>query len=115
MSEIIKTINQTDPVTIQITVNSAAFWEYDYADRGTHYAGKYNDGKSHTHAIGLPGELHLSTDAWTFRFINTTGATTGFVAKIEWLQNQSLIHTWSKTDNVASSDLKTAGDDGVII
>ncbi|MGZ4054518.1 MAG: hypothetical protein ACXVPU_03760 [Bacteroidia bacterium] len=115
MAEIVKTKNQSDPVTIKITANSAAFWEYNYEDRGTSYSGKYNDGKAHEHAIGLPAELHMSHDTWVFRFINTTGASTGYSAKIEWFQNAELLHTWIKNDNVPSDSPAQITDECYIV
>lgn len=115
MSILVQTKNQTQPVTIKVTVNSAALWDYDYEDRKTHYSGKYNDGKTHNHAIGFPQELHMATDPWTFRFINITKEVTGYTAKVEWFQGDVLLNTWTKTGNVPAEDMITVGDDCVIL
>lgn len=115
MSELVNTINQNDAVTIQVTVHYGGPWEYQYTDKNTDYKGNYIDGKPHTHAIGFPHELHLITDNWVFRLINVTSNDAGFMTQIDWLQNSTVIHTWTRSAKVEPGKVLTFGDDCIII
>ncbi len=116
MPEIINTINQNDTVKIKVTVNSAALWSYVYTDQGIDYQGQYNSPPV-LHALGLPHELHLKHDAWTFSFVNQTNTNTGYSAKIEWVQGVTVIHTWNDQGSIPANAMLNppSGGDGVII
>jgi hypothetical protein len=115
MPALIVTINQTDAVTIKITVAFGFPWQYQYEDRGTDYKGNHLDGLPHTHAIGFPHELHLITDVWVFRLLNIGTEKTGFITKIDWFQNGTTIHTWTKEGIIEAGEALTFGDDGTIV
>jgi hypothetical protein len=120
--ELIQFNKNGGPVTIDITINGANIWSYEYAGDSTF---KNNSGTSNgaTHILGSPVNLNNDINSWDIRFGSISADSAVAEAIIRWRQDGQVLNTWTEqvmvpaesAANVSGDALLTANTSTVVI
>ena len=93
--ELIQFNKNGGPVTIDITINGANIWSYEYVGDSTF---KNNSGTSNgsSHILGSPGNLDNDINSWDIRFGNISDDSIVAAATIHWKQDGQVLKTWTE-------------------
>jgi hypothetical protein len=101
-------------VTIDIVINGAKVWSYEYVGDSTF---KNNSGTSDDsrHTLSLPVNLDNDINSWDIRFGNISEDAFVAAATIHWKQDGQLLKTWSKQVLVPGASVAKVSDDALMI
>ena len=94
----INLLNDTDSVTVQITIVTAANWEYSYQNKGNTYSYDITlPPKAFPQEYDLGNLNSGKIDGWLFRITNPLTVDTGYRIHIEWWQNSKMLTQWDNS------------------
>jgi hypothetical protein len=108
--ELIQFNKNGGPVTIDITINGANVWSYEYVGDSTF---RNNSGTSNgsAHILSSPVNLNNDINSWDIRFGNISKDSIVAAASIHWKQDGQVLKTWTEQVLVpAESVAKVSGD-----
>ncbi|MCB2230653.1 hypothetical protein KQH82_08050 [bacterium] len=101
-------------VVITITVDGPHAYRYWYLADDKKFRGDDTGGGEHIHHLGMPSELHLDSNRWTFGLGGPTGDSQQYEVKIVWEQDGHVLHEWTKP-GVIDADKPAAEESGSAI
>ena len=112
--ELIQFNKNGGPVTIDITINGANIWSYEYVGDSTF---KNNSATSNgsTHILGSPVNLENDINSWDIRFGNISEDSIVAVAAIHWKQDGQLLKTWPDQVLVPAESVASVSGDALLI
>jgi hypothetical protein len=101
-------------VTIDIVINGAKVWSYEYVGDSTF---KNNSGTSDDsrHTLSQPVNLDNDINSWDIRFGNISEDAFVAAATIRWNQDGQLLKTWTKQVLVPGAAVAKVSDDALLI
>jgi hypothetical protein len=97
-------IKKTGNVYVRVEVTGMVTWICEYYDTKKHSTKKTEIKSSNNNVdIGNPDDLNGNTDSWSVRITKAGSAKQKYTVKIDWLQNGTVVHTWSPGDNLEIS------------
>ena len=112
--ELIQFNKNGGPVTIDITINGANIWSYEYVGDST-FKNNSAAGNGSAHTLSLPANLDNDINSWDIRFGNISDDAIVAAATIHWKQDQQVLKTWSKRALIAAESAAKVSDDALLI
>ena len=112
--ELIQFNKNGGPVTIDITINGANIWSYEYVGDSTF---KNNSATSNgsTHILGSPVNLENDINSWDIRFGNISEDSIVAAATILWKQDGKVLKTWADQVMVPAESVASVSGDALLI
>jgi hypothetical protein len=112
--ELIQFNKNGGPVTIDITINGASLWSYEYVGDSTF---KNNSGTSNgsTHILGSPVNLENDINSWDIRFGNISDDSFVAAATVDWKQDGQVLKTWTERVLVPAESVANISADALLI
>ena len=112
--ELIQFNKNGGPVTIDITINGANIWSYEYVGDSTF---KNNSATSNgsSHILGSPVNLENDIHSWEIRFGNISEDSIVAAATIHWKQDGLVLKTWPKKVLVPAESVASVSGDALLI
>ncbi len=112
--ELIQFNKNGGPVTIDIVINGAKIWSYEYVGDSTfkNNSGTSDDSK---HTLSQPVNLDNDINSWDIRFGNISEDAFVAAATINWKQDEQLLKTWTKQVLVPGVSVTKLSDDALLI
>jgi hypothetical protein len=112
--ELIQFNKNGGPVTIDVVINGAKIWSYEYVgDVIIKNNSRKNDDSKHM--LSLPVDLENDINSWDIRFGNISDDSFTASATINWRQDELLLKTWTKQVLVSGVSLAKISDDALLI
>lgn len=112
--ELIQFNKNGGPVTIDIVINGANIWSYEYVGDST-FKNNSGTGNEAAHTLGLSVNLDNDINSWDIRFGNISEDAFVAAATINWKQDGQLIKTWTKQVLVPGLSVANVFDDALLI
>lgn len=112
--ELIQFNKNGGPVTIDIAINGAKIWSYEYVGDSTfkNNSGASDDSK---HTLSVPVNLDNDINSWDIRFGNISGDSIVSAATIHWKQDEQVLKSWTKQVLVPAESVTKVSDDALLI
>lgn len=109
-------IKKTGDVHVRVEVTGMVTWVCKYYDTKKHNTKEIEIKNSNNNVdIGNPDYLNGNTDSWSVRITKAGSTKQKYTVKIEWLQNDAVVYSWSPGDNLEiSGDLIAHDESGDI-
>jgi hypothetical protein len=99
------------PVTVEIAVEGLVEWRYKYVTDTNRLIRTSEQESPFVHTVGMPDDLHLDSNSWDFKLVNTGDAEAEYAITIRWHQDGEELATWSAGGTLAGGELAIdAGD-----
>ena len=112
--ELIQFNKNGGPVVIDIEINGADIWSYEYVGDSTF---KNNSGAAEAsrHTLSAPGNLDNDINSWDIRFGNISEESIVAAATIRWKQDEQILRIWTKQVLVPAVSVVKVSDDALLI
>ena len=112
--ELIQFNNNGGPVTIDITINGANIWSYEYVGDST-FKNNTGTGNGSTHILGSPGSLDNDINSWDVRFANISNDSIVAAATVNWKQDGQVLKTWTEQVLVPAESIASVSANALLI
>lgn len=98
-SKLIKFDKDGGPVSFMVVAETGpgVTWKYVYTSDGKQFQGGMMtpaQNQSRTHILGIPTDLHLDANSWSFRLLNQTDELQAYSISIVWEQDGIILNQW---------------------
>ena len=112
--ELIQFTKNGGPVTIDIAINGANIWSYEYVGDST-IKNNSDANNGSNHVLSTPLDLDNDVNSWDIRFGNISEDAIVAAATINWKQDEQLLKTWTKKTLVPADSATKVSDDALLI